>query len=233
MTGSQVWGQWLVLLFTIQLETVDRTGWKRVFTVVWAAFSILSDVCDLLLLIVEFLLLCWKHCDFVLGRSISSASSTWCVSVFVHKELSLWCTLVMTLQWNTISASRLTKWVCADDLSFMAPFSLFVMVVLKPWFPLSNGVTCTVSPNTLYTPCKCVSNDFVHRNVLGLLSKQSELRKHDLIQTIKPDSHLKVFCPLPLCISQTVTFRRRQSSDWTQMSVAFPQMWYCNTVRRF
>lgn len=139
-----------------------------------------------------------RHCDFVLGRSISSAlSPTWCMSVFVHKELSLWCTLVMTLQWNTISASRLTKWVCADDLSFMSPFSLFVMVVLKPWFPLSDGVTCTVSPNTLYTPCKCVSNDFADGNVLGFLSKQSELRKHDLIQTIKPDSHLKVFCPLP------------------------------------
>lgn len=43
MTGSQVWGQWLVLLFTIQVKTVDRTGWKRVHVLL---VKIISNDCS-------------------------------------------------------------------------------------------------------------------------------------------------------------------------------------------
>lgn len=43
MTGSQVWGQWLVLLFTIQVKTVDRTGCKRVHVLL---VKIISNDCS-------------------------------------------------------------------------------------------------------------------------------------------------------------------------------------------
>lgn len=42
MTGSQVWGQWLVLFFTIQVKTVDRTGCKRVHVLL---VKIISNDC--------------------------------------------------------------------------------------------------------------------------------------------------------------------------------------------